>query len=220
MAIEPILRLFTASCGPNNARQAPHRLSMSLCGSKQVQPHRFIIVLSNAVAFVIHAAQTELCAIKALRCSQPIERNGLGDVLCVSLAGLAQPVKRLAPVCQLIDMDDDNVAALRTSHTRRVPRQGCRNTSINCEHVMRKDDLRCGARKFCHNTGCASECWRWFYRCARQGAAEKQKEFFACDSRLLERQLLEHPPSRRTMTTVTQAASSCNPPVAAITAQV
>ena len=54
---------------------------MSLGGSKLVPPQRFSEVLSNAFANVVHAAQHALCAIKALRCSQPIKRNRLGDIL-------------------------------------------------------------------------------------------------------------------------------------------
>ena len=53
---------------------------ISLGGSKLVPPQRFSLVLSNAIAIVVHVAQSELCAIKALRCSQPIKRNRLGVI--------------------------------------------------------------------------------------------------------------------------------------------
>ncbi len=54
---------------------------MSLGGSKLVPPQRFSAVLNNASAIVVHVAQAALCAIKALRCSQPIKRNRLGVIL-------------------------------------------------------------------------------------------------------------------------------------------
>ena len=50
-------------------------------GSKVVQPQRFSAVLSNAVSTVVHDAQAVLCRIKAMRCSQPINRNRLGVIL-------------------------------------------------------------------------------------------------------------------------------------------
>jgi len=53
---------------------------MSLGGSKLEQPQRFSVVLSNATATAVHIAQSALCAIKALRCSQPIKRNRLGVI--------------------------------------------------------------------------------------------------------------------------------------------
>ena len=54
---------------------------MSLGGSKLVPPQRFSVVLSNAFAIAVHAAQLVLCLIKALRCSQPIKRNRLRVIL-------------------------------------------------------------------------------------------------------------------------------------------
>ena len=54
---------------------------MSLGGSKLVQPQRFSVVLSNAIAMVVHDAQSVLRLIKVLRCSEPIQRNRLGVIL-------------------------------------------------------------------------------------------------------------------------------------------
>ena len=54
---------------------------MSLGGSKLVPPQRFSVVFSNAIAMVVHVAQAVLCAIKALRCSQPMKRKRLGVIL-------------------------------------------------------------------------------------------------------------------------------------------
>ena len=55
-------------------------LRMSLGGSKLVPPQRCSVVLSNAKANVVHVAQLVLCAIKTLRCSQPIKRNRFGEI--------------------------------------------------------------------------------------------------------------------------------------------
>ena len=55
-------------------------LRMSLGGSKVVPPQRFSVVVSNAVSTVVQDAQSVLCRIKALRCSQPIKRNRLGVI--------------------------------------------------------------------------------------------------------------------------------------------
>ena len=54
---------------------------MSLGGSKLEPPQRFSVVLSNAVKGIVHVAKTVLCLVKALRCSQPIKRKPLGDIL-------------------------------------------------------------------------------------------------------------------------------------------
>ena len=54
---------------------------MSLGGSKLVPPQRFSRVFSNATAFVVHEAQAALRVIKVLRCSQPIQRNRLCEIL-------------------------------------------------------------------------------------------------------------------------------------------
>jgi hypothetical protein len=54
---------------------------MCLDGSKLVPPQRFSVVSSNTTAMVVHDAQLELCAIKALRCSQPIQRQVSGNWL-------------------------------------------------------------------------------------------------------------------------------------------
>ena len=64
-------------------------------GSKMVPPQRFSVVLSNAITFVVHVAQAELCLIKALRCSQPIKRNRLGIIpRKASSAPMMQPAER------------------------------------------------------------------------------------------------------------------------------
>ena len=54
---------------------------MSLGGSKLVQPQRFMVVLMNAMAFVVHAAQVALRLIKVLCCSEPKQANRLGVIL-------------------------------------------------------------------------------------------------------------------------------------------
>jgi hypothetical protein len=54
---------------------------MSLGGSKLVPPQRFSVVLSNAPAKVVHGTQAALCRIKALRYSQPIQRDRFGVIL-------------------------------------------------------------------------------------------------------------------------------------------
>ena len=54
---------------------------MSLGGSKLEPPQRFSVILSNAFTMVVHGAKNALCLIKALRCSQPIQRNRLGFIL-------------------------------------------------------------------------------------------------------------------------------------------
>ena len=51
---------------------------MSLGGSKLVPPQCFSVVITAII--VGDAAQLTLCPIKALRCSQPIKRNRLGDI--------------------------------------------------------------------------------------------------------------------------------------------
>ncbi len=50
-------------------------------GSKLVPPQRFSVVLSNAKAIVVHAAQAVLRPIQVLRCSEPIQRSSLGLIL-------------------------------------------------------------------------------------------------------------------------------------------
>ena len=62
-----------------------HCIRMSLGGSKMVQPQRFSVVSSNAMAIVVHAAQVVLRQIKVLRCSQPIQRKNLGVIHNASL---------------------------------------------------------------------------------------------------------------------------------------
>ena len=56
-------------------------IRMSLGGSKLVPPQRFSAVFSDAKAMVVDVAQAVLCAIKALRCSQPKKCNRLGVIL-------------------------------------------------------------------------------------------------------------------------------------------
>ena len=56
-------------------------LVMSLGGSKLIPPQRFSVVSSNAIAAVVHGTQSVLSRIKALRCSQPIQRKRLGVIL-------------------------------------------------------------------------------------------------------------------------------------------
>ena len=72
---------------------------MSLGGSKLAQPQRFGIILSNAIAIVVHAAQAALRPIKVLRCSKPIQRNSLGVILRnASCTTPIQPAERVLPV--------------------------------------------------------------------------------------------------------------------------
>jgi hypothetical protein len=52
-----------------------------LGGSKLEQPQRFSVILITAIAIEVHDAQAALCFIKALRCSQPINRNRLGAIM-------------------------------------------------------------------------------------------------------------------------------------------
>ena len=68
-------------------------------GSKQVQPQRFSVVLSNAKAFVVHVAQAALRLIEVLRCSQPIQRKSLGVIpRNASSTNLIQQAERVLPV--------------------------------------------------------------------------------------------------------------------------
>ena len=71
-------------------------IRISLGGSKLEQPQRFSEVFINALANVVPEAQSALCAIKALRCSQPIKRNRLGEILrkssCTVIMKLAERV--------------------------------------------------------------------------------------------------------------------------------
>jgi hypothetical protein len=72
---------------------------MSLGGSKLVQPQRFSEVYSNAMALVVHEAQSELRLIEVLRCSQPIQRNSLGVILRnASFTMLIKLAERVLPV--------------------------------------------------------------------------------------------------------------------------
>ncbi len=49
-------------------------------GSKLEPPQRFNVVSSNALATVVQKAKFVLCVIKALRCSQLIQRKRLGVI--------------------------------------------------------------------------------------------------------------------------------------------
>ena len=49
-------------------------------GSKLVQPQRFSVVLSNAIAIVVHEAQAVLRSVKVLCSSESIKHNRL-DVI-------------------------------------------------------------------------------------------------------------------------------------------
>ncbi len=72
---------------------------MALGGSKLVQPQRFSVVLSNAMAYTVHEAQAVLCPIKVLRCSQPIQRKSLGVILRnASCTIVTQLAERVLPV--------------------------------------------------------------------------------------------------------------------------
>ena len=73
--------------------------TMSLGGSKLVQPQRFSKVLSNAKAFEVHVAQEVLRRIKVLRCSEPIKRKSLGVILRnASFTRMIQHAERVLPV--------------------------------------------------------------------------------------------------------------------------
>ena len=72
---------------------------MSLGGSKLEQPQRFSEVLSNAIACVVHDAQPALRLIKVLRCSEPIQRKSLGEILRKgSYTRLIQPAEHVLSV--------------------------------------------------------------------------------------------------------------------------
>ena len=72
---------------------------MSLGGSKLVQPQRFSVVLSNALAYVVHLAQVPLRLIKVLRCSEPKQRKSLGSIpRNASYTILVQLAERVLPV--------------------------------------------------------------------------------------------------------------------------
>ena len=76
-----------------------HCIRMSLGGSKLVQPQRFSVVSSNAIAIIVHAAQAVLRPIKVLRCSQPKKRKSLGVILRnASFTILIKPAERVLPV--------------------------------------------------------------------------------------------------------------------------
>ena len=71
---------------------------MSLGGSKLVQPQRFSVVLSNAIAMAVHVAQAVLRRIKVLRCSEPIQRKSLGVILRNACTMIIQQTERELPV--------------------------------------------------------------------------------------------------------------------------
>ena len=74
-----------------------------LGGSKLVQLQRFSGVFSNAMAMVVHAPQVALRPIKVLRCSQPIQRNRLGEILRnASSTILIQRAEHVRPVSAAI----------------------------------------------------------------------------------------------------------------------
>ncbi len=66
-------------------------------GSKLVPPQPFSEILSNAIATVVREAHAVLCAIKALRCSQPIKRKRLGaiprDSSCTAMMQITEHVQ-------------------------------------------------------------------------------------------------------------------------------
>ena len=67
-------------------------MRISLGGGKVEQPQPFSAVLNNVAQFV-------LCAIKALRCSQPIKRSRLGVILRKSSSTKTmQPTERVLTI--------------------------------------------------------------------------------------------------------------------------
>jgi hypothetical protein len=88
-----------ASTVPVTFSDAEQCVRMSLGGSKLVQPQRFSEVYSNAMALVVHVAQSELRLIEVLRCSQPIQRKSLGVILRkASFTIMIQPAEHILPV--------------------------------------------------------------------------------------------------------------------------